>query len=459
MSRVRGRRTQGHGSQDHRTQGHRTTVDRTASSGRAAVLGAMVVGLTAAVLTLAGTTPRGIGAPVETFERVALDERTFICPGGIADSTAVHGSVDEGLADSAPITELPLRFDQDKSVALSSFAGQQARTANSLAWLPCPEPHARWWFVGAGASSVIHDTVLSVSNPRAGVAVLDIEVYGPKGPVEAPGLTGVTVAPGGNREIDLAKVAPAAGDLAVHVVARRGLVTIGAADRFAPGVVGKTVREWLPGQSLPSNSITLAGLPAKPTSASLVVVNPSNVEAIVAIEVIGASGTFAPKDNPTMTIAPQSVATLPIRSVFDGDPLAVRVKSARRVTATIRSLTDDDVSFATGVRPVSGSTAFAVPTTPSGAAQLVLSSVTTKTAVTVEAFDRLGRPILDRVVTVPAVTSVGTRLPRGTRYVRLTARDPVAVAGFTLADGSGVATAGVLPAIRSVRLPAVRPGW
>jgi hypothetical protein len=441
-----------------RSQGRRTQ-GRSASSGRTAVLGAMVVGLTAAVLTLAGTTPHGIGARVDTFERVALDQRTFVCAGGIPGSTATHGSVAEGLAAAAPITGLPLRFDQDKSVSLGSFAGQQARTAKSLAWLPCPEPGARWWFVGAGASSVIHDTVLSVSNPRAGLAVLDIDVYGPKGPVPAPGLHGVTVAAGASRTIDLARVAPSAGDLAVNVVARRGLVAIAAADRFPPGVVGKPVQEWLPNQSLPARSITLAGLPAKPRNATLVVANPSQVEAIVSVEFIGPSGTFTPKDNPTITVAPQSVATLPILSAFNGDPVAVRVKSARRITATVRSLTGGDVAFATGVPPIRGTTAFAVPTIQSGTAQLVLSSLSTQTAVTVEAFDRRGRPLLDRAVSVPAETSVGTQLPKGTRYVRLTARTPVAIAGLTVTDGSGIATAGVLPAIRSVRLPVVRPGW
>jgi hypothetical protein len=90
--------------------------------------------------------------------------------------------------------------------------------------------------------------VLTLSNPRANQAVLDIDVYGTGGPVDSPGLHGITVPAGGAKVVDLAKVAPAVGELAVNVVASRGLVAISAADRFAPGVVGKAVQEWLPGQ-------------------------------------------------------------------------------------------------------------------------------------------------------------------------------------------------------------------
>src|SRR3954452_6075712 len=153
-------------------------------SGRTAVLGVMVVALTAAVLTLAGTTPHGVGAPVRTFDRVELDQRTFACGGGIPGATASHGHVDDGLAAPAAIGDSAQVFDDDKTVALGSFAGQESRAKDWLAWLPCPEPRARWWFVGAGAATVSHDTVLTITNPRAGQAVLDVDVLGSEGPVQ-----------------------------------------------------------------------------------------------------------------------------------------------------------------------------------------------------------------------------------------------------------------------------------
>lgn len=439
-----------------RVQGRRALAGREPAPRRTAVLGLMVVALTAAILTLAGTTPRGIGARVQNFERVEVEQRTFTCPGGIPGATATHGSLDSGAAEATAITDQALRFDDDQSVALGAFAGQEARSDGSHAWLPCPEPRARWWFVGAGAATVTHDTVLTVVNPRPGLAVLDVDVFGPQGPVDAPGLHGLTVEPGATRQIDLAKVAPAVGELAVSVIATRGLVAISAVDRFAPGVVGKEVREWLPHQSLPDTAITLAGLPAEPDGAALVVVNPRRVEAIVSLEVIGESGTFAPEAEPTLTVPPASTLVVPFKSVFDGTPFAVRLSSETPVTGVVRTVTGGDVAFATGVSPVRGTTALAVP---SGNGQLVLSSLGRETSVAVTVFDAQGKELLDRQVPVAKSTSVGVRLPEAGRYVRLVADTPDAVAGFSVQTASGVATAGVLPSIRSVLLPVVRPGW
>jgi len=443
--------------ESRRSAGRRSLVDRAPAPRRTALLGLMVVALTAAVLTLAGTTPRGIGARVQNFERVELEHRTFSCPGGIPGTTATHGNLDDGLAAPAPVGDQTTTFEDDKSVALGAFAAQASGSKHGLAWLPCPEPRARWWFVGAGAATVTHDTVLSINNPRSGQAVVDVDVYGAKGPVEGPGLHGMTIPAGSTKVIDLATSAPAVGDLAVSVVATRGLVATTAADRFAPGVVGKAVQEWLPGQSLPSTSVTMAGLPSKVDKAALVVVNPRRVDAIVSVEVVGATGTFAPKDVPPLTVAPGSVASVSIGSVFNGDPIALRVTSTQPVTAAVRTVTGGDVAFSTGVRPIRGTTAFAVPR---GAGDLVLSSAGRASSVELTAYDASGKQLLDRSVAVAKASSVGTRLPPGTRYVRLVAAAGAdAVAGFSVSDSAGVATAGVVPAISSVLLPVVRPGW
>jgi hypothetical protein len=423
---------------------------------RNALLGLVVVTLTAAALAVAGTTPRGIGAPVQTFQRVELDQRSFTCTGGLPGASAVHGTRTAGAGAAVPVGPEPQQFDVDRVDALDAFAGQEARTANWFAWLPCPEPRARWWFVGAGAAAVTHDTVLTITNPRVGQAVLDIDVLGAHGPVSSPGLHGITVAPHSTTVVDLAKVAPAVGELGVSVVASRGLVSISAADRFAPGVVGKAVQEWLPGQPGPSRSLMLTGLPPKPDSATLVVANPRRVEAVVSVEAVGATGTFAPKQDATVTVPPGSTMTLPVGAVFDGGPLAIRVSSPQPIAATVRTVTGGDVAFATAARPVSGSTSFAVPR---GGARLVLSSVGPASSTAVTALGSKGQVLLDRQVVVPKGASVAAPLPAGTRYVRLTASGPDAVAGFSVTAPEGVATAGVNPVLGSVLRPVVRPAW
>jgi hypothetical protein len=132
------------------------------------------------------------------------------------------------------------------------------------------------------------------------------------------------------------------------------------------------------------------------------------------------------------------------------------VVSAVPVTATVRTVTGGDVAFGTGVRMIRGTTAFAVPR---GKGQLVLSSLGPEASTAVTAYAADGTVLLDRTAKIPKASSVGLALPARTRYVRLAAQTQGVVAGFSVTDTTGVAAAGVVPAIRSVLLPVVRPGW
>lgn len=430
-------------------------VDTRANLGRTALFGVVVVGLTLGMLTLAGTTPRGIGRPVEDPSRVRLDQRTFSCAGAIPGATIRSGNLDQGLARAGQ-TRVPADVVVDQELAARSFAGLQAKSAGSLAWVPCPEPQARWWFVGAGGAAVTHNTVFTISNPRTGTASVDIDVYGPDGLVASPDFRNVPVPSKGRAVIDLARTAPANQNLAVSIVAKRGLVAVTAVDRFAPGSVGRSTREWLPPQSLPATSVTLAGLPSDKQGSTLVVANPNPVDAVVKVQLIGTTGTFSPAGLTEFIVGPASVLSTRLDGVLDGTPVAMKVTSDRKVTATVRSVKDGDTSFATGVRVLRGGTSFAVP---DGSGRLVLSSLRSGGAVRYIAYTASGRATVDKRVTVKAQTSLGVKLPGGTKYVHLYAFEPDLVAGFTVRSGTGTTSAGVSSAIRSVRLPKVRPGW
>lgn len=427
-----------------------------AATRRPALIGIMLVGLTFALLTLAGTTPAGIGRPVDTPARVSLEERIFSCTGGIGSTTVRSGDLRNGLDRTRTVGSKPLRIVADRSVARGAFAGQQALSATSLAWVPCPEPHANWWFSGAGSAEITHDTVLTVTNPRPGAAVIDVDVYGTEGVVDAPGLHGITVSGRSTRVIDLARIAPTSGNVAVSVIASRGLVAVTAVDRFAPGVLGRAVQEWLPPQPEPAKELVLAGLPSVPGSATLSLVNPSATAAIAELEVIGTRGTFAPEGLEPITVPPASVVTLPISDVLDGSPMAVRITADGPVTGTIRTTKAGDTSFATGVQLLGDSTSFGVP---QGFGRLVLSSLGKAGSVRVLGFDRQGRTKLAKTVTVAAGTSAGVKLTSGIRYLRLVAAEPAVVGGFSFTYKKGIAAAGIAPAIRSTRLPTVRLRW
>jgi len=136
--------------------------------------------------------------------------------------------------------------------------------------------------------------------------------------------------------------------------------------------------------------------------------------------------------------------------------VALRITSSQPVTAAVRTVTGGDIAFATGVKPIRGTTAFAVP---SGTGELVLSSTGRASSVELTAYDASAKQLLERPVDLAKAASVATELPKGTRYVRLVATAADAVAGFSVSGRVGIATAGVVPAISSVLLPVVRPGW
>lgn len=426
-----------------------------ADAGRPAILGTMVVALTFGMLTIAGTTPAGIGRSLEDPSRVTLDSRVFSCTGGINGTKTFTGDVVGGLDPSRKITSTPVRTSVDDDVADSSFAAQQARFSRQLAWVPCPEPRAIWWFVGAGGA-VIHDTTLRITNPRTGAAVVDVDVFGQFGAVEAPGLHGITVPPGATRHVDIGETAPSVGNLAVRVVATRGLVAVSAADRFNIGVVGTKALEWLPPQSPPSKATTLTGIPAKADEATLMVANPGTVEAVAQIRIISKTGTFSPRGLKPFKVPPRSVASLSVKSFLDGSSLAIRVLSERRLTATIRTVVGRDTAFGTGALLVRSESAFAVP---EGSGRLTFSSLTAAGDVKVYAYDAKGRTVFAKTVEVPAQATAGLPLTAQIRYLRIVPSKSGVIAGFAILTKRGVAGAGVAPANRSIRLPQVRPGW
>ncbi|MBO9523845.1 MAG: hypothetical protein J7518_20110 [Nocardioidaceae bacterium] len=437
----------------------RRRASSTRSTGRqTTLLALMVVALTAGMLALAGTTPRDVGALVGRSAPVALEQRTFVCDAGLPGATVTRGSTSGG-PERAPAGAAPFVIEVDRSRSATAYAGEQAGGGTWSAWQSCPEPQSRWWFLGASGAAVTHDTVLHVVNPRAGAAVIDVDVYGANGPVAAPALHGLTLDGGSAKTFDLARVAPAVGELAVRVLARRGLVTVAATDEFSPGQIGKEVREWLPPTALPARTVTITGLPAKPSGATLVLANPTDTEAIAKIAVVGTRGTFAPEGVEPVTVGPHAVATLPLRSVFDGTALALRITAERRITAGLRATDGGDIAYGSAVEPVRGSTTVAVPAARGGKRTLVLSSTGAAGQATVTGYDARGTQVLRKTVAVAAQTSVAVELTGKVAVLRIEAARPTMVAGVVGTGPAGVVSAAVGSSLRSIRLPVVRQGW
>jgi len=444
----------------------------------------LLVPLTVGALVAAGASDNVTGEQPAVASRLDVGTRSFVCTGGLPGTTAVAGTVNPRgtvtVNGGAPPTGSvrvhdPADVVADPAASTGAFAAQQAGSPRWLAAAGCPEPRPTWWFVGAGASDR-HDTVLTIANPRPGTAIFDVDVIGADGPVDAPGLHGLTLASGATRTLDLARVAAATGDLAVRVQTSQGLVAAGAAESWAEALIGKTVHEWVPPQGAAARNVDLAGV-AGDSSSTLVLANPGAREAVVRMRLVGKNGTFNPTRHASLTVSPGSIETVDVSDVVRSGTDAVRLAANVPVVATLRSVHQRDEGYAVAARPVHGSGAVAVPA--GVRAGIVLASVPVgrkatdaaetqqqtqpaaqqPSSVRLRVLGRHGHRLRSLTVTVPAAGSVTTSLPRAARSVAVSVSDGGVVGAVVLRSGPGIAALPLVRPVAAQRRPGVVPGW
>lgn len=436
--------------------------------------------LTVVALLAAGSAGRSTGPQPTAQSHLDLGTRSFVCTGGLAHTSAIAGSTvaggrvtAEGRAQRNATLRLsrPVRVLADRTAAPGAHAVQVARDPRWLATGACPEPRPTWWFVGAGASDR-HHTVLTVANPRPGSAIFDVDVLGPDGPVDAPGLHGLTLASGATRTLDLARLAPASGDLAVRVRTSRGLVAASAAESWAPALIGRKAREWVAPQPAQSRHLDLTGL-SPASSSTLLVANPGSREAVARLRIVGKGGTFTPTGHASVTVAPGTLRSVDVTDVVRPGTATVRLDASRPVVAGLRSVKGLDESYATATPVLHGTGTVGVP--PGVRAGLVLSSVAAPDSGTaarsrarVVAYSRHDGRLLARNVAVPAGGSVTVALPARARAVSVSAATegsggtgPVGavVGAVVVRAGAGIGSLPLVPSVTAQRRPGVLPGW
>lgn len=381
-----------------------------------------------------------------------------------------HGSVRQGTrgGSGSPVTVGRGQLSDLKGVASGSvltgdgqlaaglfgFRSDRSRSAGTLAVAPCTAPRGTWWFSGAGAG-LDHSSELELSNVDVSPAVVDLDVLGPDGTVKTVGTRGLTIAPGASQRINLSDIAPQTDELTLGIRASRGRVVASVSDGFAASAGGALGREWLNGDTAPTRVLSLAGLPDKASSHTLLIANPSDSEAVVEVRVSGRDGEFVPAGMDEQTVAPGSVASVPLdKSVGRNEAIAVRVRSQVPILATVRSTVGDDTTYAAHVVPLTGPAAAPILSGVRGTLQLTAGARPAKASLV--AYDDRGSRVDGKRISLDPTSTVAWSPAKKASYVVVT---PVSgqLLGAMVYQGGGVSEAPLttLP-IRYVQ-PAVVP--
>ncbi|WP_236243392.1 DUF5719 family protein [Streptomyces sp. CC228A] len=202
--------------------------------------------------------------------------------------------------------------------------------ARGLLGLSCTAPDTDFWFPGVSTAENRRDYV-HLTNPDDTAAVVDIELYGPEGPLKSQLTDGVGVPARSSVPVLLSTLTAdaAATDVTAHVTTRSGRV--GAAVQSAVDQLGS---DWLTASAGPAATLVLPGIPADATSVQLIAYAPGDTDAELRIQLMGANGTITPAVQQTIRIKSGMTAAADLKALTGGEPGSLLLTPARPSQAT-----------------------------------------------------------------------------------------------------------------------------
>jgi Family of unknown function (DUF5719) len=200
-----------------------------------------------------------------------------------------------------------------------------------LASAECTAPGNDFWFVGSGAA-VGRRGRLYLSNSESVPALVDVALYGPSGPIDAPGGRGITLAAGAQRVLKLDALAPDIERFGVHVQVRQGRVAAALRDQQVQGLTPLGA-DWVPASQAPARRLVLPGVPAGAGERHLQIVVPGDSDAIVQVRLIAVDGSFVPSGLDVAEARAGRVSDIDIAPFAGGQAVAVELNSDQPITA------------------------------------------------------------------------------------------------------------------------------
>jgi hypothetical protein len=469
------------------------------SRGRRAV--ALGAALGAVLLLVAGGMFFGQEAPASNANRTPLVGRTTtVCTTSVAQkaaektevlAVAVHEPPDRsGLLTGSTLSSKPTELkitEQGKGAQLPrvtspivvSAEGAMATTGSSvmvsdvmegpeagLSAAPCLAPATLHWFSGLGATDDDR-TDLILINPDDAQAQVDLRFYGRSGRVAVPASSGRVIKGHESLPVSLngLGLVPADGPFSVAVQATEGRVT--AVAKRSQGAV-----DWQIPSASAAPVVVIPGIPADAGGRQLVVTNPSNSRATVAVQVLGFQGPYEPSGAESLEVPPESTATVSLEKGLAGAAGSIKLTSNVPVTGAVISTSQrrgaaTDLAIQSAAVPLIGSGVSALGTSNIAESELIVSNAAEADAqITFEVISYDGVTLRTGDLLLGANSTATRRLNSpAPSYVVVKVPDGSAVFGglvLTQPDRrevSGLATIPLSSPDLASRAPATRPDY
>ncbi|MEV4071195.1 DUF5719 family protein [Nonomuraea fuscirosea] len=291
---------------------------------RSGLLMLVVVSLAALYGVAYVTTPAPLPPPPSAPRKVAVESVTAVCPGAKGQRVGVYlpGTVNgETMADAKPfVTKGPAGLEAGYLTRVTKGAGR------GLAGVRCTEPSAATWLVGPGPANA--DVRLHLTNADKTPALADVQVYAAEGPISGDAGTGLEIAPGEHREIDLRTLAPSADIMALSVTTVFGRVAVAARATLETGGV-----DWLPPAAPPATRVVVPGIPGGGGPRRLLVAAPGEGDATVRIRAVSEDAEFAMRGKESLDVPAGGVVALDVTTGIAGSASALVLTSSAPVVA------------------------------------------------------------------------------------------------------------------------------
>ncbi|MBB4894860.1 hypothetical protein FHS39_003918 [Streptomyces olivoverticillatus] len=235
-------------------------------------------------------------------------------------------------------SDAPALFGTADGLLAPGWTAQQTTTISAgsgrgLHGLACGAPDTSFWFPGASTAKSRQDYV-HLTNPDNTAAVVDLELYGKDGRINAPTGEGVNVPPHSTVPVLLSTLTDAPTEsLTLHVAARSGRV--GAAVQASDE---KTGGDWLAPSADASTDVVLPGIPADATSVRLVAFAPGSADADLKLRLAGPSGSISPAGHESLHVKSGMTADVDLGDVTKGQAGSLLLTADRGSGAVVAAL-------------------------------------------------------------------------------------------------------------------------